>query len=485
MKRFTHLAFTLLLLLPVALSAQTPHYQSHFPPEEFKARWQKIFDQIGDRAVAIVQGAPLARGFALPRQSNEFYYLSGIETPGAYLLLDGRTRKAMLILPPRNERLECSEGKVLSADDAELVKQLTGADAVASTKSMSEEWLSELIKAPAPTIYTMFTPAEGSAESRYELQNANAAIAADYWDGRVSREAHFINLLRTRAPRAEVRDLTAILDEMRSVKSPREIALIRRASQLAGLGILEAIKSTKAGLYEYQLDAAARYIFLAGGARLEGYRSITAAGTANIWNGHYYRNNAQLKDGDLVLMDFAPDYGYYTSDVTRMWPINGKYSPAQRELLQFVLDYRNAVLKLIRPGITTKAIIEQARLAIEPVLQRTKFSKPVYEQAARKMVTTGGGTLSHPVGLAVHDDGPYNRDVLKVGHVFSIDPQLWVPEENLYIRYEDVIVITANGYENFTDFLPSELNDLEKLVGQGGIALKLQPASEQELIKRK
>jgi Xaa-Pro aminopeptidase len=143
---------------------------------------------------------------------------------------------------------------------------------------------------------------------------------------------------------------------MRSVKSPREIALIRRASQLAGLGILEAIKSTRAGLDEYQLDAAARYIFLSGGARLEGYRSITAAGTANIWNGHYYRNIAQLKDGDLVLMDFAPDYGYYTSDVTRMWPIIGKYSPVQRELLQFVLEYRNAVLKLIRPGITTKSM---------------------------------------------------------------------------------------------------------------------------------
>ena len=484
MKRFVTLLFSLLLLISISLLAQTAHYQTHFPPEEFKSRWQRLFERIGDRAVAIVQGAPLARGFALPRQSNEFYYLSGIETPGAYLLLDGRTRKVTLILPPRNERLERSEGKVLSADDAELVRQLTGVDVVASTKSMGEEWLADLMKAPAPAIYTMFTPAEGSAESRFELQNANAAIASDYWDGRVSREAHFVNLLRTRAPRAEVRDLTPILDEMRSVKSPREIALIRRASQLAGLGILEAIKSTRAGLYEYQLDAAARYIFLAGGARLEGYRSITAAGTANIWNGHYYRNNAQLKDGDLVLMDFAPDYGYYTSDVTRMWPINGKYSPVQRELLQFVLEYRNAVLKLIRPGITTKAILEQARVAIEPVLQRTKFSKPVYEQAARKMVETGGGTLSHPVGLAVHDDGPYNRDVLKVGHVFSIDPQLWVPEENLYIRYEDVIVITANGYENFTDFLPTELNELEKLVGQGGVALKLQPAPEKDLIKR-
>lgn len=485
MKQRSYISLALLLFLSTTLFAQTPYYQMHFPPEEFQGRWQKLFSQIGDRAVAIVQGGSLARGFSFPRQSNEFYYLSGIETPGAYLLLDGRTRKVTLFLPPRNERLERSEGKVLSADDAELVRQLTGVDAVASAKAMGEEWLGELLKAPAPVIYTLFSPAEGSAESRYELQNANAAIAADYWDGRVSREAHFVNLLRTRAPRAEVRDLTPVLDEMRSVKSPREIALIRRASQLAGLGILEAIKSTKAGLYEYQLDAAARYIFLAGGARLEGYRSITAAGTANIWNGHYYRNNAQLKDGDLVLMDFAPDYGYYTSDVTRMWPINGKYSPTQRELLQFVLDYRNAVLKLIRPGITPKAIYEQARIAMEPVLQHAKFSKPIYEQAARKMIATGGGTLSHPVGLAVHDDGPYNRDALKVGHVFSIDPQLWVPEENLYIRYEDVIVITANGYENFTEFLPTELSELEKLVGQGGVALKLQPVAEQELLRRK
>ena len=472
------------IALPAVLLAQAPNHQSHFPPEEFRARWARIYEQIGDRAVAIVQGVSLTRGFALPRQSNEFYYLSGVETPGAYLLLDGRTRKATILLPPRNERLERNEGKVLSAEDVDLVRQLTGADLVASTRSMGEDWLNELVKAPAPAIYTLFSPAEGSAESRGELHNANAAIAADYWDGRPSREAHFVGLLRTRAPRADVRDLTAILDEMRSVKSAREIALIRRASQLAGLGILEAIKSTRAGLFEYQLDAAARYMFLAGGARLEGYRSITAAGTANIWNGHYYRNTAQLKDGDLLLMDFAPDYGYYTSDVTRMWPINGRYSPVQRELLQVVLEYRNVVLNLTRPGLTTRAILEQARVVMEPVLQRTKFSKPVYEQAARKMVETGGGVFSHPVGLAVHDDGPYNRDVLKPGHVFSIDPQLWVPEESLYIRYEDVIVITADGYENFTEFLPSELNELEKLVGQGGVGLRLQPAAGKDLLRR-
>src|SRR6185503_17376195 len=117
MKRIIILIFE--LLLPIALMAQTPHYQTHFPPEEFRARWTTVFDKNGERGGTNGQGGPLARGFALPRQSNEFYYLSGIETPGAYLFLDGRARKVTLILPPRNERLERSEGKVLSSDDAE------------------------------------------------------------------------------------------------------------------------------------------------------------------------------------------------------------------------------------------------------------------------------------------------------------------------------------------------------------------------------
>jgi Xaa-Pro aminopeptidase len=100
-------------------------------------------------------------------------------------------------------------------------------------------------------------------------------------------------------------------------------------------------------------------------------------------------------------------------------------------------------------------------------------------------VNTGGGIFSHPVGMAVHDDGAYNRDVLKPGHVFSIDPQLRVPEENLYIRYEDVVVVTENGVEIFTDFLPSELDEIERLVGQGGILQKSPPTPENELIRRK
>ncbi len=455
-----------------------PPYQSDFPPEEFRARWNVVFDKIGDRAVAIVAGAPKASGFLAPRQTNEFYHLCGIETPHAYLVLDGRDRKVTLFLPPRDPRLESAEGKVISAEDAELVKRLTGVDAVLSTRDLAGDAMRRFVRGFGTVIYTPFAPGEGNTQCRGELQAANAAIAADYWDSRPSREGQLVQLLRARFPRAVVNDLTPILDGIRAVKSPREIALIRRASQLAGRGLIEAMKSTRPGAYEYQLDAVARYVFLAGGARLEGYRSITASGTGNIWNMHYYRNTAKLKDGDVVLMDFAPEYHYYTSDIARVWPVNGKYSPVQRELLQFVLDYRNAVMTRIRPGVTSRAIQDEAKAAMTDVFRRTTFSRPIYERAAHRLVDTGGGVFSHPVGMAVHDDGEYARGPLKPGQVFSIDPQLRVPEEHIYLRYEDVIVVTAKGYENFTDFLPSELDDIEKLVGKGGMLQAFPPQPE-------
>jgi Xaa-Pro aminopeptidase len=126
--------------------------------------------------------------------------------------------------------------------------------------------------------------------------------------------------------------------------------------------------------------------------------------------------------------------------------------------------------------------LEEARKKMKPIMKNHKFSKKIYKKAAEKMVRTGGGVLSHPVGLAVHDDGPYRNGPLKVGHVFSVDPQLWVPEENLYLRYEDTIVVTKNGNENFTDFLPSELDDLESLVLEKGI---LQTLPENKMKWRK
>lgn len=476
MKTRQWIAASLLLLVS---SAGAQHYQSDFPAGEFRDRWNRLFDRIGDNAVALVQGAPSPRGFEVPRQSNSFYYLSGIETPHSYIWLDGRDRTVTLFLPPRNERLERGEGKLLSAGNVELVKRLTGVDHVKSTQDMQGDWLGDALGKPAPALYTPFRPAEGYAQSRYEIELANTNIVNDYWDGAIPREIRLISLLKARGPKPyagpelQVLDLSPILDELRTIKSEREIALLRRASQIAGYGVMEAIRSTRPGVYEYELDAAARYVFLVNGARLDAYRSITASGVDNINTPHYFRNSRRLESGDLVLMDYAPDYRYYVSDIGRMWPVNGKFTAEQRELLEPILSYRDMLIERIRPGVTPDTILAEAAEAMETWFAENPFSNARYEAAAREMVQNGSGAFSHPVGMAVHDVGTYKDEALKPGQVFSVDPTLRVPEESLYLRYEDTVVVTTTGVENFTDFLPSKLDDLEALMREEGVVQKV------------
>ena len=483
----------IVLMLLAASPAAGQYHQADFPADEFRARHARVFEQIGANALAAVQGVGQTKGFTYPRQHNTFYYLSGIETPGAYLLLDGRTKRVTIYLPARNRRLEAAEGRVLSAEDAELVKRISGVDDVRPVQEMvGSNWPLVAVDgggtaggrggrgrggsgAGPNIIYAEFSPAENQGQSRGELVAAETARINDFWDGAGSRQRRFVELLRARHPRAEIRHLNPILDGMRSVKSEREIAMIRRASQIAGLGLMEAMRSTEPGVTEYQLDAAARYVFAVNDARLEGYRSITASGTDNINNMHYFRNTSTLRDGDLVLMDYAPDYRYYVSDIGRVWPVNGTYNPSQRELLQFVLEFHKAVLSRIRPGVTAAEIHEDVKKAMEPVFARTTFSKPIYEKAARTLVDTGGGVFSHTVGMAVHDVGGYRNGPLEPGQVFSVDPQMWVREENLYLRFEDTVVVTETGVENFTHFLPMELDDIERLVREKGVVQKVPP----------
>ena len=237
-----------LLLVPAAAAAQ--YYQTDFPAEEFRARHAQVFEKIGDNAVAVVQGVHQTEGFTLPRQHNTFYYLSGIETPGAYLLLDGRTKKVTIYLPPRNPRLEAAEGRVLSADDVELVKRMSGADDVQPVEAMAVAGLAadarrdggaaRTAAAGAAPRRRRSTPSSArprtSGRAAASWSSAETARVNDFWDGAVSRQKRFVELLRARQPRAEVRNLNPILDEMRSIKSPREIAMVRRASQIAGLG---------------------------------------------------------------------------------------------------------------------------------------------------------------------------------------------------------------------------------------------------------
>jgi len=224
---------------------------------------------------------------------------------------------------------------------------------------------------------------------------------------------------------------------------------------------------------EYQLDAVSKYIFFANGARGEGYPSIIAGG-ANMWYGHYMRKDCVLNDGDIVLMDYAPDCGYYTSDIGRVWPVNGKYSPWQKELYGFCVRYHKALLSRIRPGVSAQQIMDEAAQEMRKVIEQTTFSKPVYEQAARRMLPSRGH-LSHGVGMAVHDAGDYRAQLLCPGMVFAVDPMMRIMDERLYIRIEDTVLVTENGVENLTGGAPIERDDVEKLMKEKGILQKYPP----------
>ncbi len=436
--------------------------RADFPPEEFIARRERIFEAIGSGACALLQGAPAPRGYVAFRQTNEFFYCCGLETPHAYLLLNGAQRRSTLYLPERG-KAQLGEGAPPGVEDVDLVKAITGVDEVCRHEALADHL------AEAKVVYTPHAPAELRAATRDGLQWADQMAMQDPWDGQPSREQRFIALLHAHFPRIEVRDLTPILDELRSVKSPREIAVMRRSGWLCAQAIREAMCASRPGVIERQLGALANYIFMVNGAQGEGYRPIIASGE-NIWHIHYFLNNCPLKDGDLVLMDVAPECNYYTSDIGRMWPVSGTYAPWQRELYGYIVEYHKTLLSRIRPNVMPDQVLDEAAAEMRRVWEEWEFSKEIYREDARRTLEFRGH-LSHPVGMAVHDAGEYRHRPLRPGTVFSVDPQMWIPEERLYIRVEDTVVVTEDGIENLTAAAPLELDDVEALMRTGRTSL--------------
>jgi Xaa-Pro aminopeptidase len=466
---------SVVLLLSLLASAQEGFspFTTDFPPEEFAARRARLYDAIGDTGLALLQGAPSPAGYTRFRQSNEFYYVSGIEVPHAYLLLDGATRRTSLYVPRRNDARERSEGRLLSAEDAEEITRLSGLDAVYGIDLLGDH-LARAARAHGRVVFTPLSPAEGFATSRDLAVRAAADRAADPFDGGPSREGAFAHMLRVRFPQFALRDLSPALDDLRLIKSPRELTMIRNATRLAGLALMEAMRSAAPGVFEYELDAMAKYVFYRNGAQGEAYYSLIASST-NAWYPHYNAGKRQMQDGDFLLMDFAPDVGYYMSDVTRMMPVNGRFSPWQRELYGFYLGCYKAVLDAIGPHVTPQAIARDAVKTMDRLLAATTFSKPAYAAAARELVAQyqraaqdPRARLGHWVGMATHDVGAHDGP-LRPGMVFTIEPALRVPEEHIYIRLEDLIIITETGKEIVSDFVPMEMDAVERLMKEDGM----------------
>jgi len=454
--------FLFLSLCSLCLSGQT------YSREEFARRRDKVFEAIGPNALAVLKGNEGMPGYVPFRQDNNFYYLTGVEAPGAMLLLDGGTKRATLFLPRRNDARERSEGPLLSPDDA--ARAATGIAQVEPVDAFTTAL--QRLAGVRHTIHTPMAPMELEAMSRDLAVRYNLERLDDPWDGRASREAHFVALLRQRFPTATVLDLTPVLDKLRLTKSAEEIVVLRRASELAAAALAEGMRSTRAGQYEYELGALGKFIYYRNGAQGLAYYALVAGGR-NAYMPHYHTAQSQLKDGDLFLMDFAPDYHYQMADVTRMWPVNGKFSAWQRELYGFYVACYQAILKHIRPRVPVETIMKEAAADMDAALAGAQFSQEKYRRAAQQFVadyrrSAAGGRLGHWVGMSTHDVGGAAY-VLQPNMVFTIEPALRVPEDEIYIRLEDMLLVTQDGVENLSAKTPIAMEAIEALMKEPGL----------------
>ncbi len=442
-----------------------------YPPEEFAARRKALYAAIGDKAVALVQGAPAPAGFTRFRQSNDFYYLCGVEVPHAYLLLDGRTKRATLYLTRQEPRAAAWEGKRLNANQAEEAQKLTGVEMVKGLDRLTADLAGFAWRGNELAIYTPMAPAEATAVSRDVAWMSLGDEYGDPFDGRPSREGRLIALIKERYPQFTVQNLTPVLDRMRLIKSPREIEQIEKATRLAGAAMMEAMHSTQEGTVESELEAVAKFIYYRNGAQAEAYSALVASGP-NAMMPHYAANSRRMQAGELVLMDFAPDVNYLMSDVTRQWPVSGKFSPVQRELYGFYQACYEEMLKALKPGVPLKQLQQESGARMEKLLASTQFSKPIYEKGARRLIDfwtkSRYEAIGHWVGMATHEAGPA-MDVLQPGMVFTIEPPLTVPEEQIYIRTEDLLLVTENGVRVLSSFVPRSMNDVEAEMKKPGL----------------
>ena len=455
--------------LGALLSAQ-PVFRGHeiFPSEEFATRRAQVFERIGG-GVAVLQGTTERGGEEPFRQSNQFFYLTGIVEPRALVLLDGRTRKTTVFLQPADTRRDDRMfGPALAPGEA--AARLTGVDAV----QPREDFGRIAGTLAGRIIYTPFRAEVLGSQSSGDPSALARSTAEDPWDGRRSREEVFVDKLKAAAPGAELRDLDAMLDAMRAVKSPREIALIRDATQLAGLGIMEAMRDARPGMTEYELQAAAEFVFTKGGAFGPAYFALVAAGT-NTYFSHYHRNTAVLRDGDLVQFDYAPDYKYYQSDVTRVFPANGRFTARQREFYTIYLQLYRALMTSIAVHASPAKVVGTAVAKMDGIMAAFPFTDGAIRDAAARFVEayrtrTSVRGLGHNVGMEVHDVGGLQAATLEPGRVFTIEPAMRIEAERLSIRLEDMILITDTGYENLSAFVPIEIEDIERLMAQPGLS---------------
>ena len=453
MHRVRNLCYlTITGLLVTWLAFALPAFaQQPYDKTEFVARRAKLFEKIGD-GIAVIYSARTQEYPLKFRQAPDFYYLTGIEEPNAILVMTGANKRTLLFAPKRTESEIRVEGPgIWQIEKPEEVYGLT------SLRSL-EEFLPFLpfLARDSKKLY-MPVNSQGNVHNAREELDYNQLVGMSHpLFHNLPESKQAVGVLQQLVPHLVVEDLGRLVDEMRWIKTPREIELMRKSGKIGADGVKEAMKGTRPGMYEYELEATARFVYTKSGARGDAFSPIVASGpNTTIW--HYTANNRQMKDGDVVYMDYGADYEYYTSDVTRTWPVSGRFTAEQEKMYRCILEARDAVIAAMKPGVTVAKMREIA----EEVYKKHGFQK---EYLAI------GRYIGHPVGISVHDVMPadLNRP-FQAGVVFNVEPILEVPEKKIHLRLEDTVLITPGGAENMTAGAPGGIEEIYALIKQNSL----------------
>jgi Xaa-Pro aminopeptidase len=420
------------------------HALDRQPNADYHARREALAKKAGG---VVVLFAPLEAGDAVYgfRQDDNFYYLSGLTDPGAAVLIapavegkddvPARAYTEILFLPPHNVRLEKFTGPKLGAENPDAPK-ITGFDHVEEMGKLPDE-VSKVLANGRPAIYTDVGPQGGtspSAEPLSFLKRTNAFVF--------------------------FQDVKPMLSSMRTVKDAGEAALIRKAVDASAAAHFAAMKAVKPNVTEFEISGLMQYEWTRRGCERPAYSPIVGSGH-NSTVLHYSENSNTMKAGDVVVIDAAGEYSMYAADITRTLPVNGHFSARQREIYDIVLGAQEAAMAAFQSGKSMMFGDSDASLNKVAKEYIKSHGKDLHGQPLDQYFIHG---LGHYIGLNVHDPGDY-KVPLGPGMAFTIEPGIYIPEENIGVRIEDDYYVDADGkLIKLSAALPSKAADVEKVM---------------------
>ncbi|HUR36769.1 MAG TPA: Xaa-Pro peptidase family protein [Terriglobales bacterium] len=380
------------------------------------------------------------------REDNDFYYFTGLQDPGAVMLMDVAAKRVMIFEPQQTDGNIRTFGRnLLSLPQAErdklgypVVQPLTNFDGVLA---------GAVARNGGQDLWLRLGFGDKPDGARMEIARDYATEYAHPLGDPTPGDRSALQRISQRFPAARLRDLTGFIDQMRNIKTPQEIDVLHKNGKLSAEGLRRAMAIAYPGIYEYEIEAMASYVFRVSGAQGIAYPAIVgASANGNIW--HYFFNRTKTVPDDLIVFDYAADLHHMTMDITRTFNVSGKFTPEQAKWYAVDLEAQKAVIEMLRPGNT--------------YAQAAEAGKKVFEKAG--IGNQWRGFPGHTVGLATHDVVGTSGPIL-AGQVVTVEPIIEFNDKKMHFRIEDTILITDKGPEILSAGVPKEMAEVEKLVG--------------------